>query len=118
MNAEKIRKAIEKTYTDVCNVYNFKKTQEGSISKLAKVLEYKNISCALSQVGLKAAVNNQSHTKVDYDAKLFISPDIKLLAGSEVEVTSFGKTQTFKYVGEPFVYETHQEVLLKREEKA
>lgn len=118
MNAEKIRKAIEKTYTDVCDIYSFKKVQEGSITKLAKVLEYENIKCALSQKNLKTAENNQSHSKIDYDVKLFISPDIKLLAGSEIEVTNFGKTQTFKYVGEPFVYETHQEVLLKREQKA
>ena len=118
MNAEKIRKAIEKTYINTCNIYSFKKVQEGSITKLAKVLDYENIKCALSQESLKTAENNQSHSKIDYDAKLFISPEIKLLAGSEIEIAGFGKTQAFKYVGEPFVYETHQEVLLKREEKA
>lgn len=117
MNAEKIRKAIERTYTDTCSIYGFKKVKEGSVTRLVKVLKYENIRCALSQTGLKTATDNQSHAKVDYDVKLFIPPEVKLLAGSEIEVTSLGKTQTYKYAGEPFVYETHQEVLLKREER-
>ncbi|MBE6787762.1 MAG: ABC transporter ATP-binding protein, partial [Ruminococcaceae bacterium] len=48
---------------------------------------------------------------------LFIAPELEIKQGDVVEVTHFGRTH--KYIaGEPFVYSTHQEILLDREENA
>lgn len=117
-NIESQRKAIETTYTDTCNVYNFEKVLNGSITTNQKVIKYKNIKCALSQKSLKTSEQTESQNKVLYDAKLFLSPNIEIKAGSYIEIKRFDRILEFEQVGESFIYSTHQEVLLKRKTRA
>jgi len=117
-NIESQRKAIETTYTDTCNVYNFEKVLNGSITSNQKVIKYKNLKCALSQKSLATTEQTQSQNKVLYDAKLFLSPDVEIETGSYIEIKRYGKVLEFEQIGEPFIYSTHQEMLLKRKTRA
>lgn len=112
------RKIIESTYTDICNIYSFEKQLKGSISTNIKILKYENIKCALSQKDLKSTNQTESQNKIDYQIKLFISPDIQIAAGSHIEVKHCGRLYDFVQASEPFVYPTHQEIILKREIRA
>ena len=53
-----------------------------------------------------AAVVSQSIT-------LFIRPDLKIKAGSVIEVTQNGVTEKYKGSGKPAVYTNHQQIVLQ-----
>lgn len=116
MNRE--RRALEKTYGNRCDIYGLKKESVGALTKNVKTKLYENIPCALSQKELKTTDQTASQNKVAYDAKLFISPDIDITPGCELEVARLGRRYLFESAGEPFIYETHQEVLLKMHKRA
>lgn len=114
----KQKKIIESTYTDTCDIYNFEKVLNGSITTNKKVIAYENIKCALSQQSQKPTEQTESQNKVEYIAKLFIAPDIRIKAGSQIDVNHLGYKISFEQTGEPFIYVTHQEILLKRNTRA
>lgn len=43
---------------------------------------------------------------------LFIRPDIEIKAGSLIEITQHGRTNTYKRASEPAVYTNHQEIAI------
>lgn len=117
-NIQSQRRIIESTYTDTCNIYSFEKQLKGSISTNVKVLKYEDIKCALSQKDLKSTEQTESQNKIEYQIKLFISPDIQITPGSHIEVKHCERLYNFIQASEPFVYPTHQEIILKRELRA
>lgn len=117
-NIGKQKRILESTYQDYCNIYNFEKVLNGSITSNERIVAYENIKCSLSQKDLKTTEQSKSENKIDYDSKLFISNDIEIKAGAEIEVNHCGKKYIFNQTGEPFIYCTHQEVLLKYKGKA
>jgi len=58
--------------------------------------------------------NSEVSNTIKYEPVLFINPDIKIKPGSIIEVTQYGATRKFIRSGEPFIYETHQEIVLQR----
>jgi hypothetical protein len=85
---------------------------------LVPALIHGGVPCALSQMVLKPTTQTESQNTIDYEAKLFISPDIEVKPGCEIEVFRLGRVTLFKSTGEPFVYASHQEILLKRHQRA
>ena len=113
-----MRRAIEKTYDATCNIYIMKKTKEKGITKQEPFLIAENVKCALSQRQLSASNQTRSVSYVDYEHKLFLPPNINVEAGGNIEVTRFGRTYYFKSVGEPFIYDSHQEVIVSYTQRA
>lgn len=79
---------------------------------------HSEVPCRLSSIKLDNTMQGDANT-IQYDTKLFLSSDFKVLAGDEVYVSSLvdgAATDTVKYESakEPFVYVSHQEVLLVR----
>lgn len=80
---------------------------------------YTGIICALSAVS-DSSRQTDAQQNLRYDRKLFVQPDKVVRPGDTVTVSRFGRfldpspsVQTFEVVGEPLLYLTHREVLLK-----
>lgn len=114
------RAALEATYEGLCTVTEFQqiKDPETKATKQKEVVMLQDQSCALSQSTLATAQTTDANNRIDYDAKLFISPDATIRAGSRVRVLQDGMDWSFESAGEPFRYPTHQEVKLKRVARA
>ena len=79
--------------------------------KEVKVLE--DVPCKLSYESINTANQSTGACEISLSAKLFISPDVEIKAGSKIVVTQNGKTTAFSNSGEPGVFTNHQEIMLK-----
>lgn len=87
---------------------------------------HENVPCRLSTVGSQT-INNTSFEDVNtvqYDAKLILSTNYTVLAGDEITVyllddeRNIVHTDEFEKAKSPFLYVTHQEVLINRKSYA
>jgi hypothetical protein len=76
------------------------------------VTKHTDVPCRLSSTGISSLNNtNQGDANIiQYDVMLFLSSDVEVLAGDEVIVDGI----KYDSAKEPFVYVSHQEVLLLR----
>lgn len=116
----KARKAIESLYDCTCNISGGMEKIKDSVTKETKLvpkIKYSDVHCKVSKQNLSK--NNQTDTvnQVAYELKLFISPELDINQGDEIEVTKFGITTKYK-AGEGFPYSSHQEVILNMDGKA
>ncbi len=108
------RKAIEKTYTDICTVTEYKKYKKSNkTTGFRQTAVYTDIPCRLSFKTVNSASGTGTVTKIGQIITLFISPDIDIKAGSKITVTHDGRTTDYKRSGFPAVYKTHQEIPLE-----
>lgn len=114
------RQAIELTYEGLCTVTEFRqvKNPETKETEQQEVVVLENQPCALSQTSLATTQQTESTNDISYDAKLFLSPEVSILAGSRFRVNQNGMNSEFEQSGEPFRYPTHQEIKLKRIDRA
>lgn len=112
------RKAVESQYKGVCTIYEHAEIEDPdtgeTIVSPEPVPVQENIPCKLSKKTIAPANESEIANNIKYEPVLFISPDIEVKAGSIIEVTQNGVTRKFIRSGEPFVYETHQEIALQR----
>lgn len=110
------RAVIEATYEGRCTVTEFQQVKDPNtkVTKQKEVVVLHDQLCALSQVTLSAAQSNDTANRIDYDAKLFLSPDVTVKAGSRIRILQDGMDYEFESAGDPFRYPTHQEIKLKR----
>lgn len=110
------RLALEATYDGLCTVTEFQQVKDPAtkVTKQKQVVVLQDQPCALSQVTLAAAQSTDTSNRIDYDTKLFISPDITIKAGSRIRVIQDSMDYEFESAGDPFRYPTHQEIKLKR----
>ncbi|WP_097026172.1 hypothetical protein [Clostridium peptidivorans] len=114
------RKAIESLYDCTCNISGGMEKIKDPVTKETKLvpkIKYSDVHCRVSKQNLSK--NNQTDTvnQVAYELKLFIAPELEIHQGDIIEVTRFGVTT--KYIaGEGFIYNTHQEVIISKEDKA
>lgn len=119
INYSKYLIAIEKMYVDSADVYRYEdiRDPDTGVTKKVPVLKYEKQSCRISQRALAANAQTEAQNDIQYETKLFISPDLELQQGDLLQVTRGGVQR--KYVaGEPFLYPTHQEVSIQRKEWA
>lgn len=117
---------IERTYFDRCNIYRKTDTTDQSgITKQTRQPVAEFIPCALSKKRLEAYQQQDGHGAITNEHILFISPEIEVMAGDEIEVIrsslSYATpdlTPQRYWAGEPFLYSSHQEVPLRKEERA
>lgn len=114
------RKAIELTYEGLCTVTEYRqvKNPDTRETEQKEVTVLENQPCALSQTSLAAPQQAETTNNLAYDAKLFISPDITFHSGSKIRVIQDGMDYEFEQTGEPFRYPTHQEIKMKRIDRA
>lgn len=108
------RKAIEKTYTDICTVTEYEKYKKANKTNgFREKKVHENVSCRLSFRTVNSASGTGTVTKIGQIITLFISPDIDIKAGSKITVTHDRRTTDYKRSGFPAVYKTHQEIPLE-----
>lgn len=109
------REVVERTYNGRMDVYGYVdvETDYGETRQEQQLL-IQDIPCALSQYQLRPSSHGDSHSQRSYQAKLFVAPDIRIAAGSDIEVRQDGMTYKFAYSGEAFAYGSHQEIMIER----
>lgn len=116
------RKAIESLYKGTCNIYEYGKYTDPETEETIVGLNpnpiHENVPCKLSKKVITSTNQTVIASTIQYSPVLFISPDIIIKPGSKIIVTQNGVTREFEQSGEPFVYETHQEIVLKRADTA
>lgn len=113
------RRAIERLYEDRATIsrhmeYEDPNTKE---TKQGLVPVYENQPCRISQRALAANAQTETVNPIAYETKLFIAPELEIKQGDVVEVTRGGVTRKYT-AGEPFLYPTHQEVSIQRDDEA
>lgn len=116
---KRLQKALEKTYTGRMDVYGFvdMETDWGE-TRQEKRLLMENQLCVLSQKDIVPVGPVGGATRIQYQAKLFIGPKVRLAAGSEVIIRQDGMQYRFIHSGEAFRYASHQEIMIERLEYA
>jgi hypothetical protein len=113
-NVSAERAAIEMTYEGRCTVTELQSVKDPVTKGTGqqRVIVLQDEPCAVSQTSLRGVISTDTDNSLDYDAKLFISPDVIIKAGSEINVIQDGMDTRFQQVGKPFRYPTHQEIML------
>ncbi|PZM65348.1 ABC transporter ATP-binding protein [Paenibacillus dendritiformis] len=118
INYKRHRKAIEKMYEDRSTISRYgkaKKPNGETKNELAPV--YVDQPCRISQKALAVNGQREAQNVISYETKLFIAPELEIKQGDTIEVVRGNVTRTYT-AGEPFLYPTHQEVILLRKDKA
>lgn len=116
-NAKAERRALELTYEDTASIIRMTDTSVGAIDKMDPTAVYEGVRCGLSRTSDRSE-QTAAQQDVEYDAILFLAPELEVNAGDSAEVTRFGSVLHFEVVGLPAKYATHQEVFLKARDLA
>lgn len=108
------RKAIESTYTGVMTVSERQSVKDPNthITSTKEVVVLENQPCKLSFETIAATAQTETAASLTQGTKLFLSPDVKIKAGSKIIVEQDGVKNAYSASGVPAVYPTHQEIIL------
>ena len=105
----KVRKAIEKTYDSTCTVIVHEEYEKDNGSTgFREVTVLEDAPCKVQFSSVKAAEQDTAVATVSQEIRLFISPDIEIIAGSKIVANSVNYTHS----GVVAKYATHQEIVL------
>ncbi|MBB6218663.1 hypothetical protein HNQ80_004837 [Anaerosolibacter carboniphilus] len=109
------RIAVEIFYEGLCTIKGFEpvKNPETFETEQKEIEYYKDIPCNLN-IHAKPANQTETTANINYDAMLFMDPDVMVKAGCKIYVSQKGMEYMFQNVGEPVVFSTHQEIMLER----
>lgn len=108
------RKEFEKMYDSKCDIYKNKEITKANMSiGYEEVKVYENEPCRVSSSSKTPSSPTDNMSNISMNIKLFISPNIKVMPGSRIVVTSKKEQLAFKSSGIPAVYDTHQEIVLE-----
>lgn len=112
-HVDAVRKAIESTYIDSCNIYEKQEVINPitHVSEFNEILVHENKQCRVSFSNITVTGDNDAATQTQI-VKLFIAPEINIKAGSKIAITHLGNTIDYKRSGVPAIYSTHQEIVL------
>ena len=108
-NVKAERSAIEATYTDTCDIVRNVEKEIDYVNRHVDERVYKNIPCALV-MGKSPTESTDTAAFFNYTAKVFMPPEIEVLAGDKIIVTRYERTVEYTNAGRAAVYATHQEV--------
>jgi hypothetical protein len=119
MKLERHRRAIERMYTDRATIFRYQQVKDPVTKETKLVMQpvYADQPCRISQRALATNGQTEAQNEIRYETKLFIAPELGIRQGDMLEVTRGTMTRQYT-AGEPFLYSTHQEVSLQREEWA
>lgn len=114
MNIQKIMAkataAVEFMYDKTAEIMRYEAyTKQSGADGMRWVTKHSNVPCRLSSIKLDNTVQGDVNT-IQYDVKLFLSSKYDVLAGDVVIINGI----KYESAKEPFVYVSHQEVLLIR----
>ena len=112
------KSAIENLYVDVCNVYQYKKVTDpkNKQTKTVRTLVHELLPCRISYGTFVRPSGDEVTSDLTLSAVLFLSPDVIIPAGSEIEVertvmgTNVPRVIKLKNTSVPYFYSTHQEI--------
>ena len=109
------RRALEATYDGACTVIEYRETEDAKtgLSGSEEVTVIEDQPCKLSFETLRASDQTETAATVAQGTKLFLAPEVVILAGSKIIVTQSGVTGEYSASGVPAVYATHQEIMLE-----
>lgn len=109
------RKAIEATYFGTLTVTEHQtvKDEKTKLTKSVDVVVLQDEPCRLSFEKIQTAIQSESAATIVQVAKIFVSPDISIKAGSKLTVTQDNVTTDYTRSGESAIYPTHQEIMLE-----
>ncbi|MFB4326404.1 ABC transporter ATP-binding protein [Priestia sp. BR_2] len=116
INYRRHRRQIERLYQDRATINRHTEIKDPVTRETKQVLQplYENQPCMLSQTGLPKNGQTEDANNLEYDAKLFIAPELEIKQGDVISVTrkATGRVETYA-AGEPFPpYPSHQEINL------
>lgn len=109
---------IESLFCDSCNIYEYEKYTEGSVTKHSERLKYTNIKCRISySTGVlynrfSSAQEKTDALKSNQTIKLFLPNNITVKAGSKIEVFHQNSRSVFVNCSQQAIYKYHSEVML------
>lgn len=107
-----VRKHVERLYTDICDIWEYTQTVDGSgITCFDELQVQQQLPCRLNYY-TSTSTGEGKAASVSQDILLFLSPDIIVKPGSKLVVNKSGIVTVYKNSGEPAIYETHQEIRL------
>ncbi|WP_285122390.1 hypothetical protein [Lactococcus petauri] len=113
---DRMKKALATLYQHKADIAVRKPVKEGSVTKQKSVPLHSDIPCRVSLKGLKATERGVT-ASVEYDGRLYLSPDLNVPKGAEITVTDINGRVT-EYIGSrPFGYSSHQEIYLQYKDK-
>lgn len=109
-----VRRAIESLYKGRCKITEIRKAVNPVTKRVTftDVVTVENEPCRLSFSSVANAVQGSEVANVVQVVKLFIRPELTILAGSKIDVTQNGVTSKYVASGKPAVYSNHQEIVL------
>ena len=102
-------------WTGKCTIYEYQDVTDPETYQTNHTLVPVVIDepCRVSYTRETSTVLVNGTAKVSQLTVLFIRPDLKIKAGSVIEVTQHGRTLKYKGSSEPALYSKHQEVNLE-----
>lgn len=113
---EAARKAIERTYQDICTILERRDVRDdktGITRKNGEFTAVENQPCKLSFEKLSAVVRTETAATVAQGTKLFVAPEVNVRPGSKIIVEHAGVKTEYTASGKPAVYPTHSEIMLE-----
>lgn len=109
-----VRRELERLYVGRCSITNFQKVFDEKTKRTTtkEVVVVEDEPCRLSFSWNKEAQSEGVYSNLHQTSKLFLRPDLTVLAGSKITVTQSGVTKRYALSGEPAVHTNHQEILL------
>lgn len=122
INYRRHRRIIERMYEDRATISRHASIKDPDTKETKQVLQpvYTDQPCKLSQTSLPRNGQTEDANNLQYDAKLFIAPELEIKQGDVIAVTraATGRVETYT-AGQPFPpYKSHQEVLLSAKDWA
>jgi ribonucleotide monophosphatase NagD (HAD superfamily) len=122
INYNKYRVVIEQMYEDTVTISRYADVKDPVTRETKHDSQpiYVNQSCKLSQTSLPRNGQTEDANNIQYNAKLFIAPELEIKQGDLIAVTRKATGRVEKYVaGKPFPpYSSHQEIDLTAKEWA
>ena len=111
----KARQAIEKMYSGSCTAIEHRKTK----NEKTKLMEWQEVTmledqpCRLSYSSNFSADKGERASGKEQVIRVFLSPEVEVHPGYRITITQNGRTGVYAQSGQPAVYATHQEIILK-----
>lgn len=118
INTSSMRAVIKRMYTDRVTVKRYAE----SISTIGRtsITEapvYNNIPCRLSKKTQSGNMQMEPSNNLNETAMLYVDTEYVIKQGDELHVTRGNRSYHYQ-AGEPFVYESHQEIVVSRKDYA
>lgn len=113
VNTDKILQIL---YKDICNIYEYRNIKEGSITKQELVCIKENVPCKMSFYNSATSTSDNkkeiANCTLNQKIKIFLQKDIKIKAGSMIEIIRNEDATLYKNSSKALIYSNHQEIML------